>query len=210
MESPQWVAPRDFCQQSAVQKRKQSIARSSEVSASSRGSFDEESSRDDTSNDGTSSDATLHHGASHNEASQDGSAVHAMPDNEAPDHEGVKREISQKASSVRVSPEVHRLKHEPDDSNEEKEEVDERLHGETRQDFPEDPESFTAPYFICVACNTARPTRLEDSGICVYCFEHPTQYCIKGGHEDDRICFVDSDGRWHETCNRCRPEPDPT
>lgn len=88
--------------------------------------------------------------------------------------------------------------------------LSEQLESEKGQDVSDEPESPTLPYFTCVACCIARPTRLEDSGVCVYCFEHPTQYCVKGGHEDDKISFVDSDGRWHEVCNRCQSNPDPT
>lgn len=49
----------------------------------------------------------------------------------------------------------------------------------------EDSEPFPAAYFICLSCITPRPVRSEDDSIRVYCFEHPTQYCIQGCHEDE-------------------------
>lgn len=184
MESPQQVPSNDFSPRPPTQERDQASDQASETEESSHSSSDDET-----------------------------------PSDEAPDSENHAKEMAQKSSTEGIYSDVEgrSCQHQSDDSDEEEEEINDLIQGAKSQDVQgEDSEdlqghreSSAAPYFMCVACCTARPKRLEDSGICVYCFEHPTQYCIKGGHEDDNISFVDSDGRWHEVCNRCRFNPNP-
>jgi hypothetical protein len=200
--SPQWADSNDFSPRPPIQERNQPSAGASEVEESNQGTSDDES----------SSDSALYDGASRNQTSNHESMGYPKLDDEDFHSEGAAKERAQKASSDGTSSddEAQGLRHQSEDSKDEQKEINEKLQKELRQDLSGDPESSTVPYFICVACETARPTRLEDTGICVYCFEHQTQYCIKGGHEDDKISFVDSDWRLHEVCNRCRSDPDPT
>lgn len=184
MDSPRRFPSNDFSPHPPAQGGDQASAQASEAEESSSSSSDDESSSDEASDSGNPTEVMV-------------------------------QEIW--TEGISSNDEGHGCQHQSDDSDEEEEEIDNLLQGEKLQnlqgeeceDLQGHRESSTAPYFICVACCTARPTRLEDSGICVYCFEHPTQYCVKGGHEDDKISFVDSDGRWHEVCNRCRSNPDP-
>ncbi|OKP15070.1 hypothetical protein PENSUB_3051 [Penicillium subrubescens] len=188
MESPQRVPSNDFSPRPPAQDRNQASSQASEAEDSSSSSSDDETSS--------------------NEGSESGHSAKEMP-----------QKIS--TEGICSDDEGHGCQHQfddPDTSDEEEKEIDDLLQegepqdlrGEEWADLQRHRESSIAPYFICVACCTARPKRLEDEGICVYCFEHPTQYCVKGGHEDDKISFVDSDGHCHEVCNRCRSNPDPT
>ncbi len=165
---------------------------------------------------------TLAKEPSHNEPSHDKTSAQDEPNEIVPDsNEEVTSESSQETTSEESAStasssdgtdsdgessdnEVDGHQREPSDSDEPQEEIDE--HGAKDPDCSQDNESFEDPYFICMACDTPRPSRLGDEGICVYCFEHPLQYCIKGCHEDDKISFVDSDGIQHMACNRCRPD----
>lgn len=171
---------------------------------------------------GISNAVTLAKEPSHNEPSDDQTSAQDKPNEGIPgDDEEVTSEIYQEtaseASAFTASSsdgedsddessdnEVDRDQREPSDSDEPQEEIYE--HGAKDPECSWDNESFEDPYFICMACNTPRPNRLNDEDICVYCFEHPLQYCIKGRHEDDKISFIDSDGIQHMACNRCRAD----
>lgn len=166
---------------------------------------------------GISNAETLAKDPSHNEPSHDPTSSQEKPNEGVPDDdEEVANEGSQETESEAPSfngadsdnessdNEVDGDQRQPSDSDEPQEEINE--HGAKDPDCSWYNGSFEDPYFICMACNTPRPNRLGDEGICVYCFEHPLQYCIKGRHEDDKISFIDSDGIQHMACNRCRAD----
>ena len=172
---------------------------------------------------GISNAETLAKELSHNEPSHDHTSTQDKPNDGVPDGN---KEVTNKSSQETASEasastassssdgadsedessdnEVDGDQREPSDSDEPQEEIDE--HGAKDAHCSWDNESFEDRYFICMACSTPRPNRLGDEGICVYCFEHPLQYCIKGRHEEDKISFIDSDGIQHMACNRCRAD----
>lgn len=78
---------------------------------------------------------------------------------------------------------------------------------ESNDDDSDDEATASLPatsFFRCLHCEVTRSARLEYSGICVYCFEHEQKYCIAGQHEEDRPCFVGTDGVEYDDCNGCR------
>lgn len=224
VRSQQWITSSDFYPQPAIQVMYQpstqvsgteapQYGRSSDEStgdesASDEGSMDagssdknsnDESSSEESSTDGTLTDGIYGGKSFHPEILHHLASVQGTLDKSPPGLDNVSSEISGEALSGSLS------------SNDEVDGLENESHccKGGQEDSSEIYGSYTAPYFICLACEIPRPTRLEDSGICMYCFENPIQYCIQGGHEDDRVSFIDPEGRLHEVCNRCRSNTNP-
>lgn len=210
MQSPQWVASNDFSPLPAVQDSNGASTSSSESQGSGSTTSNSGSSKEGTPHHGTLSYGVLEKGSSPNQTSQDEISVHGtikVEESESGDPLSVVfAQVSSKSSYLGVAD--NGLRVQSYDWDEENEKFGEGCQKEKCRVSSEHPESSPAPYFICLSCSIPRPTRLEDGGICVYCFEHPTQYCIQGGHEDDKTAFIDTDGRLHEVCNRCRANSD--
>jgi hypothetical protein len=212
MQSAQWVVPNNFNAQPAVPGSNGTSTRVSGSQGSER-----TSSKNESSQEGTPYRGILSYGVRGKRFPVDTTSQDETPDSvtvkgEDSDNGDTMRVVSVKESSVSssssgVAVNGHQVQFHG--WKEEKEKIGEGCQEEMIRVTSEDPESSPAPYFICLSCSTPRPTRLEDNRICVYCFEFPTQYCIQGGHEDDRSTFIDTDGRLHEVCNRCRSTSGP-
>ncbi|KAJ5369163.1 uncharacterized protein N7496_008923 [Penicillium cataractarum] len=210
MQSPQWGASNDFSPLPAAQESDGGDTSGSESEGSGCTTSNSGSSEQGTPQHDSLSQGVLGNGFSANTTSQDETSVHVTIGEEDSDNGDTVSAVFAKLSSVSSSSGVtgNPLRVQSYDWEGEKEKIGEGCQEEKFRVSSEDPESSPAPYFICLSCCTPRPSRLGDDGICVYCFEDPTQYCIQGGHEDHKTSFIDTDGRFHEVCNRCRANSD--
>lgn len=207
MQSAQWAAPNYFNAQPAVQDNNGTCTSHPESQA-----FEHTTSKNESFQRGIPYHGFLNYGILENRFSKSTTSQAETPGpvtvkEKYSDNGDTLRVVSVKgspASSSSSGVAVNGRRVQSKGWEEEKEKIGEGCLEEKFRVSSEDPVSWPALYFICLSCNTPRPTRLVDDGICVYCFEFQTQYCIQGGHEVDRPLFMDTDGRLHEVCNHCR------